>query len=320
MEFMFKPLTGKLWDHWIYRDPKTLIYHLYYLYIPENGEGDSWKVGHATSEDLKSFKEQKVVLEAGKKPGHWIDRHLATGSVIDFNGRYAMILTGHSTRFGEAPCLAWSDDLYSWTLDDCGPLVQPSDGRGELEGPNEWGRPDADCCGFCDPYVFRLDGDGTVYFILNVRVNEGEKQGRGRAALFSSNDLYAWKYEKILPSPHVFKRMETQQIIERNGKWYLIFSSWAHLINDDSKDAFTGKDHAAAFVLTADSMEGPYEFRGSTRLFPDISAYICKIIADPDGVDRVLTILMQNGETGISEAYKVRYPDEGGIEVLMDHR
>lgn len=318
MDFMFKPVTGKIWDHWIYRDSRTMIYHLFYLYIPELDVENSWKVGHATSKDLKEFKEQKIVLEADKKQVHWIDKHLATGSIIDFEGRYAMILTGHSTVFGEAPCLAWSDDLYDWEFDDSGPLVLPIDAKGELEGPAEWGNPDGDCCGFCDPYVFRLNNDDTVYFILNARINKGEKQGRGRAALFSSKDLYKWKYERTLPSPHIFKRMETQQIIKRKGKWYLIFSSWPHLISDEYKAEFAGKEQAAAFVLTSNKMEGPYEFKGSTRLFPDINAYICKIVEDPSGVDRVLTILMKNGETGIAKAYKVKYPEEGGIEVLMD--
>lgn len=318
MDFMYKPQTGTLWDHWIYQDPKTGLYHLYYLFNTQGGMGETWKVAHATSIDLKSFDEQGVILEAGVKKGHWVDHHLATGSVIDYDGRYAMVLTAHTTGYGQVPCLAWSDDLYHWEFDDYGPLVTPEDAGGELETPSEWGVPDNDCCGFADPYLFRVDGDEKIYFILNARINHGEKQGRGRAALYSSTDMYQWKYEKVLPSPHMFKRMETQQIITRNGKWFLIFSAWHHLVNDASKVLFAGREYAAALVLTADCFDGPYEFKGSTRLFPDCSAYICKIVPDPEGVDRVLTIVMEGGKTGISKAYKVRYPEEGGIEVIME--
>ena len=59
------------------------------------------------------------------------------------------------------------------------------------------------------------------------------------------------------------------------------------LISDKTKPAFRGKDRAAAFVLTADNFMGPYEFRGNFRLFPDSACYICKIIPDPNGEDRV---------------------------------
>lgn len=317
MDIHYKPESGRLWDHWIYQDPRSKMYHLYYLFIPSGGKDGAWTVAHATSKDLKEFKEEGIVLEAGKKPGHWIDKHLATGSVIEYKDRYAMVLTGHSSRYGEAPCLAWSDDLYNWELDDCGPLVLPETANGELEGSDDWGKPDPDCCGFCDPYLFKLDNDENFYFILNARIKSGEKQGRGRAALFSSLDMYNWKFERILESPHCFKRMETQQLICRNDRWYLIFSSWAHLVSDDCKQDYLGQDKAAAFVFTSSGLEGPYQRIGSFRIFPDESAYICKIITAPDGKDVVFTIAMNNGETGISKAIPVSYPLEGGISACV---
>jgi hypothetical protein len=60
----------------------------------------------------------------------------------------------------------------------------------------DWGKPDLTVVDSVIPYLFKLANDENFYFILNARIKSGEKQGRGRAALFSSLDMYNWKFER----------------------------------------------------------------------------------------------------------------------------
>ncbi|MFA6564258.1 MAG: hypothetical protein WCV00_20315 [Verrucomicrobiia bacterium] len=315
----YQPREGIFWDHWLHREPNGK-YHLFYLYeppgVPAADSRKAWRVGHATSRDLVKWEERKVALAPGKR--WWVDRGIATGSVIEFGSRYAMLVTGYSHAGRVGLALAWSNDLENWTPVADKPVLEPS---GEwYETPEQMHTNPPECAGFCDPYLVRKPGDTAVYAVLNTRVRDGAMYGRGSFALARSSDMVRWEMLPPLFVPGFITRCETPQVFTRGGRWYALASMWPKLMTEDFKQRHADKRYnAAALVWTADKFEGPYRLAGDWALFPNARCYICKVIEAPNGGDAILTIRITHKDgkmiAGLSPAYPVSYPPEGGIRI-----
>lgn len=315
----YLPQKGGLWDHWVYRE-KNGLYHLYYLYDERENHSSTkpaWLVGHATSRDLSVWTEHSPALRPAPEKGL---HAIATGSVIEFGERYAMLVTDHAHGI----CLAWSDDLYTWEAADGNPVLPITDERYENRETIASNPPG--CGAWADPYLFRKPGSDDVFLILNTRLREGDILSRGCVALFRSADMVHWKSLGPLLVPGISKRCETPQIFTKNGRWYLICSIANELLTDEFRQT-NGVEciNAAAFVWTADRFEGPYELRGKWKMLEDKDCYICKVIEAPEGGDVVLSINChavgyppRHGETGITRPFQVTYPLSGGIGVETD--
>ncbi len=326
----YQPREGTLWDHWLYRGPDGK-YHLYYLYeppgVPTAQRRRAWCVGHATSHDLVKWEEQKVALAPG--PHWWVERYIATGSVIEFGGRYAMLVTGYDLSGDESTgrsglALAWSDDLENWTPVADKAVLEPS---GEwYETREQMSKNPPECAGFCDPYLLHKPGDEAVYAVINTRVCEGAMYGRGSFALARSSDMVHWAMLPPLFVPGFITRCETPQVFTRGGRWYALASMHPKLMMEEFKQQHPDKRYkAAALVWTAEKFEGPYQLVGNWALFPNADCYICKVIEAPNGGDAILTIRIMSYDdktkmmvSGLSPAYPVTFPEEGGIRVEYD--
>ena len=318
----FLPREGLFWDHWLHRASDG-TYHLFYLYeppgVPEEYRRQAWCVGHATSPDLAAWQEQSVALRPG--PHCWVDRGFATGSVIEFGGRYAMMITGYSRAGAVGLSVAWSDDLTHWTLEGAGPLLPPS---GEwYETPEQMRTNPPECAGWCDPYLVRRPDDPAVYAVINARVRGGPMYGRGSFALARSQDMRRWEMLPPLFHPGTCTRCETAQCFTRGGRWYLLASMWPKLLTEEFRAQWPDRRYAAAaLVWTADRFEGPYHLAGDWALFAHGSCYICKVIEAPDEGDVLFTIRMTTVDgqmvAGLSPAYRVTFPAAGGIRVHTD--
>jgi hypothetical protein len=308
----YQPREGSFWDHWLLREANGK-YHLFYLYeppgVPVADSRKAWHVGHATSRDLVKWEERKVALAPGQH--WWVDRGIATGSVIEFGGRYAMLVTGYSRAGRVGLALAWSDDLENWT---------PVADKPVLETPEQMRTNPPECAGFCDPYLVRKPGDAAVYAVFNTRIRSGEMLARGSFALARSSDMVHWEMLPPLFVPGFITRCETPQVFTRGGRWYALASMWPKLMMEDFKQQHPDKRYnAAALVWTAEKFEGPYRLIGDWALFPNARCYICKAIEAPNGGDAILTIRMTHKDgkksDGLSPAHPVSYPPEGGIRV-----
>ena len=321
----YQPREGTLWDHWLYRGPDG-TYNLYYLYeppgVPDDDRRQAWCVGHATSHDLVKWKERKMALAPGQH--WWVDRGIATGSVIEFRGRYAMIVTGYNRAGRGGLALAWSDDLENWTPVADKPVLEAS---GEwYETPGQMRTNPPECAGFCDPYLLRKPGDEAFYMVINARVREGTMYGRGSFALARSSDMAHWEMLPPLFLPGFITRCETPQVFTRGGRWYALASMHPKLMMEDFKQQYPDKRYsAAALVWTAEKFEGPYRLIGNWALFPNAKCYICKVIEAPNGGDAITTIRIMHYDnktkimvSGLSPAYPVTFPEEGGISVEYD--
>ena len=169
-------LPSRAWTN----EPHGLIHWggQYHLFYQKNANGPYWgniNWGHMTSPDLYSWSEQLVALSPEPGPdcqGCW------SGSVIDFNGKLAILYTGgNGTR--ASICLATSDDGIHFIKSASNPVIaQPPDHPGIVE--------------FRDPHVWR---EGDLFYLL---IGSGIKGVGGTALLYESTDLVHWKYCKPL--------------------------------------------------------------------------------------------------------------------------
>jgi len=306
---LYHPPGMRVWDFWFARADDA--YHAFYLQQPA-GEGEFVgypQVGHAASTDLVHWADQGPALTALRNT--WNDVAIATGSTVSHAGKWWMVFTGWSTTDGGVG-LAVSDDLMRWRKVGDAPIV-PSSRRFDAtwEGrPLQWRI-------FADPYVYPEPIDGWFYMVINAGVLDAPLAQRGCIATLRSRDLLTWEPSGIIAYPEWFERMETPQLWQRNGRWYLYFGG-AH--DSGVPEAFTavtgvtGQVVRGDYVFTAERFEGPYLPTGKWRLEVPTGgrySYIVKVLPGPDGQDALLTA--QEGK--LSPPYRVTYAADGSLVI-----
>lgn len=182
---------------WCIEDPQRPIYHAlpprawtnephglihwggkYHLFYQKNPNGPYWghiNWGHMISADLYQWIEMPVALSPEPGPdseGCW------SGSVINFNGKLAILYTGGDGKRASI-CLALSDDGIHFHKHPGNPVIPHPP---QIYGVSE----------FRDPFVWR-EGE-TFYLIIGSAV-----AGKGGTALlYRSNDMVHWEFRKPL--------------------------------------------------------------------------------------------------------------------------
>lgn len=296
-------------DNWFVRDGGT--YHAFYLQAPacltDWPSRAAWRhVGHATSDDLVHWTDHGPCLVA--IPGTWNDRCIATGSIARHAGRWWMAFTavGRSSGMG----LAVSDDLYHWEKVGEGPVVPFDKPFGAVvDGqPVQWQ-------GLADPYLYPGPIAGWYYAIINAQIVGAPLNTSGCLATMRSRDLISWEPSGVLAYPRWFERLETPQVWEHDGRWYLYFGA-AHdheLPEGVPAEFVSGRRLNCLFI--ADAFEGPYRPAPRWRLdLPDgRGSYIHKVLEGPDGTD----VLLTTTDGRISRAYPVTYGADGSLTLGM---
>lgn len=182
---------------WCADDPQRPIYHAlpprawtnephglihwggeYHIFYQKNPNGPYWghiHWGHMTSPDLYRWTEMPVALAPEPGPdseGCW------SGSVIDYNGKLAILYTGGDGHRASI-CLAQSEDGVHFTKYHGNPVIpEPPQGHGFPE--------------FRDPFVWR---EGDMYYLI---IGSAVTDKGGTALLYRSKDLVNWEYRKPL--------------------------------------------------------------------------------------------------------------------------
>lgn len=173
---LYHALPPRAWTN----EPHGLIHWggEYHLFYQKNANGPYWghiNWGHMTSPDLYHWTEMPVAFSPEPGPdaeGCW------SGSVIDHNGKLALIYTGGDGHKASI-CLALSADGIHFTKHDGNPIIPaPPPGLGYPE--------------FRDPFVWR---EGDVYYMI---VGSAVQGVGGTALLYRSEDLFNWRYLKPL--------------------------------------------------------------------------------------------------------------------------
>lgn len=163
-------------------DPNGLIqhkgvYHLFYQFHPYSADWGPMHWGHATSTDLVNWEHLPVALapsedyEVGKPEDGY---GCFSGSAVEKDGELYLLYTGHieSNDPKEVQCIATTKDGIHFDKHPNNPIIE---------------KPDALDHDFRDPKVW--SHEGTWYMVIGTN-----HQGKGAAALFTSDNLMDWEY------------------------------------------------------------------------------------------------------------------------------
>jgi beta-fructofuranosidase len=272
-----------LWDFWFARDGDD--YHVFYLQAPRSlGDPNErhWNasIGHAVSQDLQTWSVLPDALGPGEA-GTWDDRSTWTGSILRAAGRWHLFYTGVSTREDgtvQRIGVATSEDLLSWRKDPASPLLEADPRWYEKLDPTAWHEE-----AWRDPWVFWHAPTSDYRMFMTARASTGPPDGRGVVGHARSSDLRRWQVLPPLTQPGEYGHMEVPQLVEIDGRCYLLFSvyEWAHSARRQQRVQAMGGTH----YLVADHALGPYDSHSDEFLSADAygSRYAGKILQAPDG-------------------------------------
>ncbi|HET6447240.1 MAG TPA: glycosyl hydrolase family 32 [candidate division Zixibacteria bacterium] len=273
-----------LWDFWFAKDGP--YYHIFYLQAPRS-LGDEkqrhWHatIGHAVSEDLRSWEILPDALVPTSKENAWDNYTTWTGSVIRYAGLWYLFYTGTNReekgliqRIG----LATSDDLINWRKFPKNPVIEVDQKWYELLESGQW--PDQ---AWRDPWVFWHEGSFHAY--ITARTKDGPSLGRGVIARATSSDLMTWEVHEPVTAPGEFGHLEVPQLAKIGDRWYLLFCT-DHQQYSEQRLAKPGlKLETGTHYLVGDNPLGPFEMIADQFLLGDKigTNYAGKTIQDPAG-------------------------------------
>jgi hypothetical protein len=203
------------------------LYHLFYIRSNTTVSADSTQVdfGHAVSPDLWNWTQLPPVLSV--RPGHFDSDHVWAPSILEIDGVFYMFYTGVRddpglTDLWQRTGLAVSLDLVTWT---------------QVETPvfdchaTPWASCDSTTAlgGFRDPFVMPDPSVPGGFLMFHVAGPASDPGSMVVGAARSSGDLTQWtdagplwithrsaSWNDLVESPHLF---------ERDGLWYLFFTT-----------------------------------------------------------------------------------------------
>jgi beta-fructofuranosidase len=270
-----------LWDFWSAQNGSD--YHIFYLQ-----SSNSWKyewqrhfnvsVGHAVSKDLTHW----TILEDALKPSDDIeafDNYTTwTGSVIKHNNLWHMFYTGSMRqergviqRIG----LATSTDLIHWQKHSQRPLLEADPSIYETLDFNRWHDQ-----AWRDPWVFQT-ADGVFHMFITARLKDGSADEQGVIGHAVSKDLLQWQVCPPVTEPGEFGHMEVPQLVQIQGKYYLLFTV-GHEQYSKARKARGVALQTGTHYLVADNPLGPFHYLTDHFLSGDRegSLYSGKLIQD----------------------------------------
>jgi beta-fructofuranosidase len=300
---MLKSPDHRIGDVWFYAEKDRV--HVYYLTCPDTVAPHTiWDIGHATSTDLTHWQIEEPALIHGPE-GQWNDSY-ATGCVVNAGDHYVMAVTSHNRA---ETGIARSQDLFRWTLDADNPKTRLDTRYYEPVGPGKrmfrhWR----------DPFILRTD-ERWLQLVCASALSRG-KDASGTVGLAESRDLHTWKVLPPLEVEAFCEEMECPQIYERNGRYYLIFSTLPSLIHPGPASALPQGPRKTAYVMTSSHLLGPYHLAEHPYLIPSdfsVKPYACQIVSFM-GRDYCLGTVWGEGLSYMSDPIPVRF-DGNGIRI-----
>lgn len=169
---------------WI-NDPNGFVqyngeYHLFYQHYPYDSKWGPMHWGHAKSDDLIHWKHLPVAL-APSEPydsGDVAGYGCFSGSAVVNDGELILAYTGHvdGNQPQQVQCLATSQDGVHFEKYEHNPVINhfPNDASHDFRDPKVWKHGEQ------------------WYMVIGTK-----KDGKGKAALYVSEDLKVWEYKGI---------------------------------------------------------------------------------------------------------------------------
>ena len=285
-----------VWDFWFADDGDT--FHLFYLHAPKS-LGDpqqrhrNARIGHATSEDLRTWTDLGPVLSPGE-PSAFDGTATWTGSVVlGPNDRWYLFYTG--SRFLDAEShanietvgVATSSDLHAWSKQD-GPVLAADGPWYERLGDGSW--PEE---AWRDPWVFADPAGDGWHMLVTARANRGPDSDRGVVGHAVSHDLSSWRPAPPLSEPGAgFEHLEVLQPIETAEGWSVLFSCDTSMLAGSRK---VSGETGGVWIAPAAGPAGPF-FPEDARLILDERLYSGRIITDRAGRQVLLAFVNQDDD------------------------
>lgn len=323
----FHPPGMWTWDNWFAHDGTN--WHAFYLQLPQAvGADRRWKnndfykhVGHAVSTDLLHWQDQGSALCA--LSGTWNDRHIATGSVAKYDGRWWMVFTGRGTK-GDGVGLAVSDNLTSWQSAQDKPLfaLMNTFGTNAQSGifSSLWQGETKRWTGISDPYLVPEPQDGWFLMVLCSRVLDVSLAESGCLTLLRSRDLRHWEQPVILAWPRCFERMETPQLWQHTGQWHLSFggvldAAWVKSHQAALPVAVQGQPSHVNYCYAMGKTIAPVSEEKLQHIAVSRSHYIMKVLSLTPDHDVAIFTVADRTNSSISPPYPVTYAADGTLKL-----
>ena len=258
-----------VWDFWLAR--RAGEHHIFFLQAPRS-LGDpglrhfNATIGHAVSADLRNWRVVEDAIAPGPA-GAWDDLSTWTGSVIERDGLWWCFYTGVNRAEGgliQRIGAATSADLLTWTRHTDNPLILADQERYEQLDLSVWHDQ-----AWRDPWVMRANGRFEA--LTTARSPVGVPDGRGVVGRAWSSDLSEWHAgDPIrLDPPGQYGQLEVPQVLELEGRWYLLFATDAATHSAAWRDRRFRDARAGTFYAVGDHPTGPFRLVDDGPLGPD---------------------------------------------------
>ena len=312
-----------LWDFWFAQDgPDT---HIFYLQAPRNLPQEvmrHWHVsiGHAVSGDLVNWEVLPDALQPSSKSENiWDNASTWTGSVFYHSDQWYMFYTGANQQekgLMQRIGLATSTNLIDWQKHPANPVLVADPQWYEMLDLRMWHDH-----AWRDPWVFELDG--RFHAFITARSNTGHKSARGVIAHAWSADLIQWEVGPPVAAPGEFGHMEVPQLVEINGRFYLIFCVGMGEYAETRRNRPGIELVTGTHYLVGDQPLGPFAFLTDKFLLGDEagSRYAGKVIRDPNGNWVLMTSHSWTGDSGfigeIADPLPLQVAADGRLSVAL---
>jgi len=189
---------------------------VFYLHRADEAlRGNSWC--QASTTDFVHFTDHGEMLLRGTPNDQ--DLSVATGSVIEREGRYHIFYTGYNSPFRkqgkpeQGVMHAVSDDLLTWKKIHEDTFFAPQD---------RFGRDD-----WRDPFVFWNKDAREYWMLVAARLKTGPSRRRGCTALCVSKDLTKWEVRDPFWAPGLYFTHECPDLFRIGDWWYFVFSEFS---------------------------------------------------------------------------------------------
>lgn len=226
------------------------------------GRGEQHPWYRVSTDDFIGYKEYGEMIPSGSSEEY--DYWVGTGSVIEDNGTYHAIYSGHNHLFPglgksqQSVLRAVSEDLENWKKIDR-EILEPSGAYNIYD--------------FRDPFIFYNEEEEEYWMLITAN-----RDDTPIIALYTAKDvttdLSKWKKqdpffvadEEYLKLEGEFRNLECPDLFKMGDYWYLIFSDqgWPH--------------HLTRYRMS-NSLEGPWE-KPKEDIFDSVGLYAAKTISD----------------------------------------
>ncbi|UCF04635.1 MAG: T9SS type A sorting domain-containing protein [bacterium] len=190
--------------------------------------GNEITFAHASTPDFRHWNLHPDILSTGT--GEWDERNIWAPDIIRQDGMYRLYYTGVDSSIAQRMGVAESADLFLWQPHPANPIYRPDTSWADWE-EGRW----SNCR---DPDILRI-GD-SLHCFSTVSV----KEGFGAVGQAVSYDGILWFDRGPLFVNDTWAVLESVQLIEHNGFWYLFFNEHGVL---------------GVSVMQASTMEGPWD-------------------------------------------------------------